>query len=382
MKIYNAKLFQANYQILTGEITIEDGRITSVSSSSDQTANYSDMDLDAHGLIVSPGWIDLQINGGFGVDFTTDPATIWEAGAKLPMYGVTGFLPTIITSPYNTYQRAIEAWRKGPPDGYEGARPLGLHFEGPFLNIQKKGAHNPDCIQPPDIDFIHNWSRDHGVLLVTMAPEVPGALDLARELHSRGIILSAGHSQASLEEIKDAVEVGYTCATHLFNAMPALDHRAPGMMAAALLDRRITPSIIADGVHVHPEMVKLAWRLCGAAGLVLITDAVGALGLPPGHFLQGGMEIVVGEDAARLTNGTLAGSVLSLDKALRNIMAYTGDPIEQILPALSTTQARVLGLDGFGKIETGYHADLTLLDELGQVHLTMVAGEIVFRKGI
>jgi N-acetylglucosamine-6-phosphate deacetylase len=376
MKIFNAKVFTEDGRFLPGSIQIDKGMITDVIFS----GRTDHGELDAHGWLVSPGWIDMQINGGFGSDFTDDPTKIWEVGSRLTQYGVTGFLPTVITAPEEAYRKSIEVSKKGTPDGWKGAIPIGWHFEGPFLNPGKKGAHNPNNLRAPDERFAGDWSRKNGVAMVTMAPELPGALDLAATLISRGVVLSAGHSLATLEDAHTALDTGYTAATHLFNAMPPLDHRAPGLAAVVLLDPRFTAGIIADGVHVHPEMVNLAWRMKGADGIALITDAVGSLGFPPGEFVQGGMEIVVDDTAARLKNGTLAGSILSPDKALRNMMKFTGASIEQILPALSRTQARLLHLDQNGQIKPGYRADLTLFDEAGQVMMTIVHGEVVYSR--
>jgi N-acetylglucosamine-6-phosphate deacetylase len=376
MRIFNAQIIDKHQNRLTAAIIVKNGMITEVTTDARQGALLSG-DIDAHGLIVTPGWIDIQINGGLGFDFTTDPSRIWEVGSMLPRYGVTGFLPTIITSSADIYQKAISVLKSGPPNGWRGARPLGWHFEGPFLNPAKKGAHNPAFLHLPDADLIQGWSRENGVLLVTMAPELPGALEIARSLVSRGVVVSAGHSMATIDDTQKAVENGYTAATHLFNAMPPLDHRSPGLAAAVLLDDRITAGLIADGLHVHPDMVDLAWRLKGPEKIVLITDAVGALGIQPGIFVQGGMEIVVDDHSARLRNGTLAGSILGLDEALRNVMRFTHSRLEQVLPAMSHNQSKLLRLEQNGEIRPGFRADLTFLREDGQVELTMVGGDVV-----
>lgn len=377
MKIYNARITSENGQLIPGSIRIENEWITDVIYSDRSSSG----DLDAHGWIVSPGWIDLQINGGFGFDFTEDPGKIWEVGAQLPRYGVTGFLPTVITAPPETYQKALRVWEKGAPEGWQGAIPLGWHFEGPFLNPEKKGAHNPAMLLQPKESLSQEWNPKSGVALVTMAPELPGALSLARSLAARGVVLSAGHSMATLEMAQQAQGAGYTAATHLFNAMPPLDHRAPGLAAEVLLNPRFTAGIIADGIHVHPEMVHLAWQMKGPRSIALVTDAVGSLGLPPGSFVQGGMEIIVDESAARLKNGTLAGSILTLDKALRNLMKFTGADVEQVLPALSSNQARLLHLERSGRIGAGCLADLTVIDDSGHVRLTVIRGEVVYSAG-
>ena len=195
-----------------------------------------------------------------------------------------------------------------------------------------------------------------------MAPELPGALELGMELVKRGIVLSAGHSLATIENAQKGASIGYTASTHLFNAMSPLDHRAPGLAAASLLDSRLTPGLIVDGIHVHPDMVKLAWRLKGAQGIILITDAMSALGVPPGIYQQAGMDVIVNSNSARLRDGTLAGSILSLDRAIQNLIAITGDAMASILPAVTSTPARLLNLHNRGEITPGYRADRTLVD--------------------
>ena len=377
MKIKNGQILSDRNNLISAEISFENGLVTEVSR--DARINISEQEyIDANNWIVSPGWIDIQINGGFGYDFTTNPESIWDVGALLPKRGITGFLPTIISSPAETYQRAISVLRKGPPAGWNGARPLGWHFEGPFLNPMKKGAHNPDFLQIPNLSLIEDWTRDNDVLLVTMAPELSGAAEIAAKLTAAGVILSAGHTNATIAEGLRAAENGFTAITHLFNAMPTLDHRSPGIVNEALLNDKFFVALIADGLHVHPRMVEMAWRLKGPEKIILISDAVGALGALSGIYTQGGMEIHVSEESARLPNGTLAGSVLTLDKALRNLMQFTNFPIEQILPSLSLNPSKLLKLNYFGEIKPGNKADLTIVDQEGFVKMTLVGGEIFY----
>lgn len=380
MKITNTRIFQSETNIEPGTITFDHESIAQISLQTASISSRASDHIDAENLILSPGWIDLQINGAFGLDFTNDPSCLWDVAAKLPQYGVTTFLPTIITSSKDTYRQAIEIWRQGPPAGWRGAIPLGWHFEGPFINMKKKGAHDPNYVRTPDNDFSKDWSRENGVFLVTMAPELPGALDIARQFISRGIILSAGHSMATFEETARAVEAGYRAATHLFNAMPPIDHRSPGLAVAAMLNSQITVGLIPDGIHVHPGMVELAWRLKGAHKMALITDAMAALGVPPGIFVQAGMEVIVDSNSARLRDGTLAGSILGLDQALRNLMEFTHSRAEQILPALSVTPANLLQLNRYGKIQEGCKSHFTLLNDWGQVAMTIIDGEVLYTR--
>ena len=362
-------------------LSIASGRITQIVPCNEIGLSPEGRVIDCQGLLASPGWIELQINGAFGVDFAEQPQKIWEIAARLPEFGFTAFLPTIVTSPMEVFQQAIEVWKSGPPPGWKGAIPLGLHFEGPFLNPKKKGAHNPQFLQPPNLNLIADWEAANGVRLVTLAPELPGAFELARNLRERGIVLSIGHSFATYEEAIAAFEQGFQYVTHLYNAMPPLEHRAPGLVGAILTHPEITVSLIADGIHVHPAMLKLAYQTRSPEQVVLVTDAMSALGMPPDRYPLGGrQEVFVDEHSARLKDGTLAGSILKPATALQNMMAYCNVPMEAILPCLTQTPARVLGLASKGRLQVGADADLTLIDSQGNPAMTIVAGEIVYLK--
>lgn len=280
-------------------------------------------DVDADGCYVVPGFVDLQRN--------VAPERITDVSARLPATGVTAWLPTIVTSTADVRRRALEAL--GTWDG-EGASPLGLHLEGPFLSPERVGAHDPALVTAP-VD--EGWSRDGGVALVTLAPEVPGAIPLVGALVARGVVVSLGHSQASAAEADAAVDAGATMVTHLFNAMAPLHHRQPGLAGVALTDERLAVGLIADGVHVDPVAVDVAWRAAGDR-IVLVTDAV--------------------DGPDRLSDGTLAGSRLTLDQAVRNLVAFTGCPVAQALAAASIRPARVLGVEPRG---------LVVLDDMLQV---------------
>ncbi len=355
-------------------IVIEGGRIEAILSGESDYPRHTVLDL--RGCIASPGWLDLQFNGAFGLDFTDNPDSLWEVAARLPQYGVTAFLPTIITAPLEVYTYAIEVLRKGPPRGWQGALPLGWHFEGPFLNPGKKGAHNPRHLIPPDPAAVHTWTAANGVRLVTLAPELPGAHALTRQLRAHGVTVSAGHTLATYEQARVAFDAGVTSLTHLYNAMPGLAHREPGLTGAALTDPCITAGLIADGIHCHPSMAALAWKAKGPHAIALVTDAMAALGMPPGAYRLGDFDVTVDQTTARLPDGTLAGSILALDQALRNVMAFTGDQVTHILPALSSTPAALVGLPEFGQIHPGNAANLTVVDYRGYVRATIVEGVV------
>lgn len=362
-------------------LVAEDGIITRLEPF-DPNVSYPAGDiLEADGLLVSPGWIDIQINGGFGLDFTQEPGSIWEFARHMPQYGVTAFLPTIITSPLEIPRRAIEVWKGGPPPGWQGAIPLGLHLEGPFLNPAKKGAHNPRYLRSPDLSLIPEWRLENGVRLVTLAPELPGAYEMIAELRRRGVVVSAGHSLATYEQALAAFQAGISCATHLYNAMPPLDHRAPGLAGALLTRAEIPAGLIADGIHSHPAMVQLAWMSKGAAGIILITDAMTALGMPPGEYRLADFTVYVDETSARLKDGGLAGSILTLPEAVQNVMKFCHVPLTDVLPSVTHTPARLLGLTQKGWLAEGCDADLTLLNAQGEVQATMIGGRIAYSKG-
>jgi N-acetylglucosamine-6-phosphate deacetylase len=376
--ITHANLLAPGKVIADGALLIEDGRIHALGVAGEFAVPPEASVLDAQGAYLGPGFIDLQVNGGFGHDFTQDPESLWEVAAALPQYGVTSFLPTVITSPLEVVERALDVLRRGPGTGIEGAQPLGYHLEGPFLNPAKKGAHNPTYIQPPSLEAVAGWSKENGVLLATLAPEQNGALDVVRALREQGVVVSAGHSMATYAQAQDAFLAGVTYGTHLFNAMPLLNRREPGLVGALLAHPDIVTGLIVDGLHVHPAIVDVIWRAIGPYRLNLVSDAMAALGMPPGIYRLGDYDVLVDAESARLPDGTLAGSLLRLDTALRNLMTFTGCSLEQALPTLTSTPARLLGLEHKGRLALGADADLVLLTDGGEILATLVAGQVVF----
>jgi N-acetylglucosamine-6-phosphate deacetylase len=338
--------------------------------------------LDATGLLVAPGFIDLQCNGAIGVDLTTAPQRMWDVAAALPRWGVTAWLPTVVTAAPSARARAVTALAAGPPaDAPPGARPLGLHLEGPFLAPERAGAHDRRALVPPSLDLVagEGWSRPGGVSLVTLAPELPGALDVVRHLVDRGIVVSAGHTSASAAEATAAIGAGVSYVTHLFNAMAPLHHREPGIAGVALTDERVRVGLIADGCHVDPAVVALAARALGSR-LSLVTDAVAALGAPPGPLRLGDLTASVSpaDGSVRLPDGTLAGSTLSLDRAVRNLTDFAGVDLPAAVDAVTATPAALLGLADRGVVAPGAVGDLVLLTPAGDLVATVVGGRLVY----
>lgn len=333
-------------------------------------------EIGADGFRVAPGYVDLQCNGGLGIDLASEPERLWELAAALPRFGVTAWLPTIVSTPDGIVDRAIAALAGGPPDGWRGAVPVGLHLEGPFLSLAKRGAHPEPLLRPPSLDAVAGWSRAAGVAIVTIAPDLPGALDVIAELVTRGVMVSLGHSPATAAQATAAVDAGARWVTHLFNAMAPLHHREPGLAGVALADARLHVGLIPDGVHVHPQVVATAQRALGER-LTIVTDAVGALGMAPGRQPLGRGEVTVGEDGVRLADGTLAGSNLAMDQGVRNLVAFTGCEADVALHAAATAPARVLGDATRGELIPGSRADLVILTDDLHLVSTIAGGEVV-----
>ncbi len=362
---------------------IENGLIRALGNPADGSTDLPSglPSLDAGGNLLTPGFVELQINGALGQDFTEDPESIWRLAAELPRFGITAFLPTIVTAPLERIAQAQAVWQRGEPEGFAGAIPLGLHLEGPFLNPLRKGAHNPAYLRIPDPALVADWSPQTGVRLATLAPELPGALETIRTLHAQGVKVSAGHSMATYAQAQAGFDAGIKYGTHLFNAMPPLEHRAPNLPGALLTHPGIGVGIIADGIHVHPAAVQLAWMAKGAAGeITLVTDAMAALGMPAGKYTLGDFDVQVDDSSARLRDGTLAGSILQPTQAIRNLQTFSGCTQAQAIAAFSANPARVLGLTDRGIIARAARADLVMLSAQGEVLSTFVAGKQVYKS--
>ncbi|MEZ5379938.1 MAG: hypothetical protein R2733_25815 [Acidimicrobiales bacterium] len=366
--IRNGRFLDPADQWVYGDLTINDGEVVRITEGPDVEAliaDDTDIVLDAEGNRVGPGFIDLQINGGFGIDLQSDPAAVWQLGERLPSIGVTAFLPTLTTNGHAHVAEALAALERRPVD-YVGAEPLGWHLEGPWLSEAKRGAHARSKLEPIPDELPDWYAPEHGVALVTLDPELPGAERAVATLVDRGVVVSFGHTAAAQPFADLAYGWGATMGTHLFNAMVGLHHRDPGL-AATLLSERCSAffGLIVDGEHVAPPLVDIAWRLAPDR-LVLVSDAVAPLGMTE-------------QRVHRLDDGTLAGAVAGLDAGVRNLAAFTGCSTGAAHRAASARPADVLVDQTRGELWPGLRADAVVLDDDGRVAATIIGGELVYR---
>ena len=335
-------------------------------------------DTVVHVPIVAAGLIDLQVNGGFGVEVGSDPQALRLLARRLPETGVTSYLPTLISSSSASYRAALEAYESARDQS--GARALGLHLEGPYLSPARKGAHPGDAIMEASRELFEEMLSWEQLRLMTIAPELPGNLSRIRQLRKRDVLVSLGHTDASLEEFEAGVDAGAVMATHLYNAMSPFQHRAPGAIGAALTDDRVTVGLIADGVHCHPASIQLAVRAKGIDRVALVSDMMAAAGMPAGEYQLGGRPVRVDETSARLADGTLAGTILTLDQAVRNTAHWAGVTHAEALLMATEVPARLLDLLDRGRIVSGGVADLALFDPDLQLIATLVGGRVVWER--
>ena len=347
-------------KLVPGDVEVRDGRI----------ARYGIRRGNGRSGIAAPGFVDLQVNGFGGVDFATADAAGYErAGEALLETGVTAYLPTLITAP----EPALAASLREVPRESRGPRVLGVHVEGPFLAAARMGTHLLEGRLDPDPDVLERLLDAGPVRLVTLAPELPGALELIDLLLARGVAVSCGHTDATAEEAEAAFDRGALAVTHLFNAMRPFRHRDPGIAGAALVRDDVVIQLILDGHHVADETALLVWR-AAAGRLALVTDAMAGAGQGDGSYRLGDVEVEVRDGSARSSQDVLAGSVLTMLQAVRNLHAL-GVPLADALSAATAVPARVVGELEVGRIERGVRADVVVLDDNLEVDRVLVGGE-------
>jgi N-acetylglucosamine-6-phosphate deacetylase len=365
-------------RLTLGVVIVRDGRIAEVRTG-DLDSNIPTPVRNAH--LVSPGLIDLQVNGAFGHEVGGDAQALRALAAGLPATGVTSFLPTLVSGTADDYRAGAAALRAAAQA--PGARRLGLHLEGPLLSPTRLGAHDAAAIAdaPAALDAVlDGLLAQNSLSLLTLAPEVPGALRLVRRLREAGVVVSLGHTEATFDQFVAGIDAGATLVTHLYNTMRGFQHREPGSVGAALTDDRVTVGIIADGVHAHAAALNLALRAKGWERVVLVTDAVSATGRPPGTYALGGAPVVSDGTTARRLDGTLAGSTLTLDRAVRVMIELGGAHVEEALSMATQVPARLLGREDLGRLAPGCAADLVLWDAAMEVEATYVDGRLAWDR--
>src|ERR671915_472963 len=360
-----------------GTVLLGDGSIADVSPDDSLVAEADEVHHHPESLIL-PGFVDLQVNGAFGVDVVSESARLPELSEALLSTGTTSYLPTVISSPEGLYEEVLPAigTSTGP-----GAEVLGVHLEGPFISLQKKGAHAAAHVVMPDAELLAHLLDLGPVRMITLAPELEDADRLISLAVNRGVVVSAGHSDVAFEPAYDALDGHVAGVTHLFNAMSAMHHREPGLPGAAFAHPRVVCGLIADGLHVHPEMVGLTFLMLGPDRLCLTTDAIAAAGIGDGEYRLATRTVYMDGGVPRLGSGAIAGSVLTMNEALRNILAFTGCTVPEAARMASTTPARLVGAGRRkGRLAPGYDADLTVLAPDLSVEAVWRGGKRVYGK--
>jgi len=360
----------------------EDGRISEVSSRSTTEVPANASLVDFGDVVLAPGFVDIHIHGGAGLDaMRALPSELPLLGRFLATHGVTGYFPTTVAAPLDTTCSALgrlaDAIEADAANGHSvQARPLGIHLEGPFLSHKRRGVHPPENLVAPTVEIFERlWQAARGhVRMLTIAPEIAGAMEVIAEAARRKVCVSIGHSDAEMPIAQNAVKAGARHATHTFNAMRPLDHRDPGIIGEVLTDDRLTADIIVDGIHVAPPIVKLFLLAKGRERAVLITDAISATGMPDGRYRLGPIEVDV-KDGKCISNGSLAGSVLTMDRAVRNVAQFSDWSLRDAVRAATLNPAQAVGLSGHGVLAPGAAADFNVLSPAGEVLKTIVRGQ-------
>jgi N-acetylglucosamine-6-phosphate deacetylase len=385
MKIMNSILIR-NVRLIGDNVPklvcvlIRNGQIESVLPDKEASVVSVDFEIDGNGYFLIPGMIDVHIHGAEGFDMMDGTIQSVEAVSQAcAKTGCTSFLATSVSSSLDDLLTMItnvkELAGKEP-----GAQIIGIHVEGPYINVKRKGMQNERYLRHPDIGEMEKIIENAGSLLrmVTLAPELPGGLEMISYLKERGIIAALAHSDATYEEAKLAFQCGANHITHCFNAMRSIHHRDPGMIIAAFEESSVSVQAIVDDVHLHPAIVRLMYREKGPEKMVLITDALQAMGMGDGTYLFGGHEVSVVDRVAKLNDGTLASSTVTMNEALAKTVQL-GIPLKDAVRMATETPADILGLKHKGRIKPGADADLVLMNDRIDVLWTMVNGKIVYR---
>jgi N-acetylglucosamine-6-phosphate deacetylase len=379
------RLWNGTSQLDEPVVVIEDGRIASIASraAGELPTGIGARILDYPDATLAPSFLDVHTHGAAGHDaMEATPEALNAIGRFLAVHGTGSFLATTVTAPLDATLRSLSGLAKllSEPCGDGAARPVGIHLEGPFLSHVRRGAHPPEYLLAPDVavfDRMYDAAEGH-VRLMTLAPELPGAIELAAHATARGVRVSMGHSDATAAETRACIAAGAVSATHTYNAMRPLDHREPGILGIVLTTDSLFAELICDGIHNTREMVKLWWRAKGPERAILVTDAMSATGMPDGKYQLGEMAVQVANGRATVAgtaSGVLAGSLLTLERALTNFVEFTGATLEQGLRLLTANPAEMTGLGGqAGSVVVGQPANLVALDSAGGLVASILNG--------
>ncbi len=368
-------------EVLAGDVLIDAGRIVGVAprTGPGEATDLGGDVIDLEDDWIVPGLIDLHVHGGGGAQFnTTDPDEVTAALAFHARHGATGMLATTVSAPPGELAASLAAIAQAR-EGPAGRMLLGVHLEGPFLSAQRPGAMDPETFIAPDAAIVAELlaAADGAIAMMTIAPELRGALELVQRLTASGIVASVGHSEATYEQTVAAVSVGVRAATHTFNGMAPFHHRNPGLLGAVLDLPAVSCELICDGVHAGPVAIRLAHRAKGTAAIRLVTDAISATGMADGDYRLGRTAVRVRNGRTSVgTGGSIAGSTLTIDAAVRNAVRFLGVQLSEAVTMASANPARLLGLHHRkGAIAPGMDADLTVLDDDLRARATLVAGQ-------
>lgn len=377
----DAHLIDATTDIARGAITIDGMHIQAVEYP-EYSPGQQDSIIDVMDMIVMPGFIDVHTHGGGGYNLhTTDANEIRGYARWVPETGVTSFLIAIVGVPGSIPEQQLRAAIEVLNDRVIGAEPLGIHLEGPYISVARRGAHQPSWLRMPDENETEQLLAltDGHLRLITLAPELPGASAMIRRFVDAGITVSMGHTDVNYEKAKEAIQLGVTHATHCFNAMRPLLHRSPGPLAAIAQAQQVRGELIADGVHVHPAAMDALVKLLGAERTIVITDALAAAGVPNVDFDFAGQPARVVRGAARLSDGTITGSVLTMDQALRNVLQMTEVSLQQSVGMLTLNPAHAAQVSHRkGRLQVGYDADLLIFNHSLALQATICRGAVAF----
>lgn len=371
------------HRILPGHTLVIEGEKIVAIGSSELPLDPGASVISAEGCWIAPGFIDIHTHGAMGVGaMDATPEAIHQMARFKAKHGVTSYLPTTWSAAPERVLKAVENIATCPQPE-DGAHHLGVHIEGPYLNVDYKGAQRSEVIRLPDPAEYEAWLETGAVRLVTLAPELEGALDFVDRAVPAGVEFAIGHSGASYEQVIEAADHGVRQVTHLFNGMLGLHHRRPGTLGGCLADDRLYTQIIVDGIHFHPAMVKLAVRAKSPSRTILISDAIRGAGLPDGVYKFDGQEMTVRDGVSRTPEGGLSGSTLTMDQGVRNLINFTGLPLQEVLPMATSVPAESMGWGGRkGILAPGADADLVFLNASLEVSKTMVLGRIVYDAGM